>query len=176
MGPSTEAPRQRCVCPSFGSHPERRSKTRLLSTLSVCKVRLPGLVVPTPYLERHSVTVRIATTCCDKPASNMYVQVNNRRAGATDSGGVLELALPIGRHSLTAPRRGLHALGALLGHRAAPPPFHRCGKPQSPSPPLPPCRNNFALCNHVCMRSCRSMCCRAYMHACASVAIFDQAF
>jgi len=55
-----------------------------------------------------NVCVSVSTPCCGKRLEGALVHVDGRRGGVTGSDGMLRLALPPGRHSLTSPDHSEH--------------------------------------------------------------------
>lgn len=66
-------------------------------------------------LQWSSTTARVTavTPCCGKPLVNVAIHAAGRDVGTTGADGTLELALPPGRHTLTAPGHSTRTRGVV---------------------------------------------------------------
>ncbi|CAE8615298.1 unnamed protein product, partial [Polarella glacialis] len=74
------------------------------SDFKLLVVKLPVNCMPTPHIVRTvAVRVSVLTPCCGQPLQGVSLCVGGRRVGSTSADGTLEIALPPGRHVLSAP-------------------------------------------------------------------------
>eukprot|EP00929_Paragymnodinium_shiwhaense_P088918 TRINITY_DN49220_c0_g1_i1.p1 TRINITY_DN49220_c0_g1~~TRINITY_DN49220_c0_g1_i1.p1 ORF type:complete len:1104 (+),score=184.47 TRINITY_DN49220_c0_g1_i1:105-3416(+) len=66
-------------------------------------IQVPRNCIPVPTLPRCTVVVRAVTPCCRSPVPGVLIHATGKRAGITGSDGKLRLALPPGKHQLSAP-------------------------------------------------------------------------
>eukprot|EP00927_Polykrikos_kofoidii_P087067 TRINITY_DN9946_c0_g3_i3.p1 TRINITY_DN9946_c0_g3~~TRINITY_DN9946_c0_g3_i3.p1 ORF type:complete len:1146 (+),score=170.52 TRINITY_DN9946_c0_g3_i3:41-3478(+) len=67
-------------------------------------LKVPMNQISTPYIVRSTcVRVLAETPCCGTPLQGVAIFASGRRVGVTGADGILELSLPPGKHSVSAP-------------------------------------------------------------------------
>lgn len=66
-------------------------------------LRVPASCCPNLYIPRASVSVSVLTSCCKSPVPEVSINCCGKRVGITSSDGNLDLALPPGHYTITAP-------------------------------------------------------------------------
>mmetsp|Transcript_9218 Transcript_9218/g.20565 ORF Transcript_9218/g.20565 Transcript_9218/m.20565 type:complete len:1033 (+) Transcript_9218:79-3177(+) len=74
-----------------------------------CDLCVPANFVPRACEVSTTVEVCVETLCCRKPLPNVLVHVNSRRAGLTESDGLLKLALLPGEYTISIPDNGMQS-------------------------------------------------------------------